>query len=92
MEQKMTRSSAALGDLDPAALAREFPNQVTDIGQGVGQQVDPDRAGTVHHKFWIVAFLVAAMAVLSWFLLRGMADAWEHRGHSLSPAPAGLVL
>jgi len=92
MEQKTTPSPGAPGDPDRAAPVRMFPNQVTDVGHGVGQQVDPDRAGPVHHKFWIVAFLVAAMAILSWFLLRGMADAWEHRGHSLTPAPAGLVL
>ena len=88
----MTRSSAALGDLGRAALDGKSPDKVTDVGHGVGQQVDPDRAGPVRYKFWIVTFLVAAMVILSWFLLRGMADAWEHRGHSLSPAPAGLVL
>jgi hypothetical protein len=68
------------------------PDQVPDVGHGVGQQVDSDRAAPVHHKFWVVVFVVAAMAVLSWFLMREMANAWEHRGHSLSPAPAGLVL
>lgn len=109
MEQNVTPSPGALGDLDRAAPVHKSRNEVTDVGRRVGQQVDLDRAAPVHksptsdpeglpsnlhagksplikYKFWIVAFLVAAKAILSWVLVHGMADAWEHRGHSLSSA------
>ena len=74
---------------DRAAPVRKFP---TSDQEGSISNMQAGKSLPIKHKFWIMAFLVAAMAILSWFPLREMADAWEHRGRSFSPALVRPVL
>jgi len=89
MEQNVTPGSGTLGDLDRAAPVHKSP---TSDPEGLLSNLHAGKAPMIKRKFWIVAFIIAATAILSWFLVREMADAWERRGQSLSPALLLLVL